>query len=52
MKKSELIKLLNDIDGDDPEILDGEERPITMVLDWIGNTIMIESDYKSNRDEK
>lgn len=49
MRKSELIKLLNDIDGD-PEVLDGEERPIIQVLDWVGNTIMIESDYKTTSD--
>lgn len=45
MKNSELISLLQNLDPD-ADVLDGEERDITQVLDWVGNTIMIESDYK------
>lgn len=45
MKNSELISLLQNLDPD-ADVLDGEERDITQVLDWVGNTIMVESDYK------
>lgn len=45
MKNSELIDLLQNLNPD-ANVLDGEERDITQVLDWVGNTIMIESDYK------
>ena len=48
MTVQEMIDKLKTLDPA-ADVLDGEERDITQVIEWVGNTVMIESDYKSEK---